>query len=235
MEGDILLHRFEVVEAIWEFEILGFRKIAPPANSQQRSLTSPERSIQMSMLSEEKERLLASFNSDEDDSTDDTNYGDTLDGSADKRTANQRAEFIWIHSKKRVCKMNYETMSDLRYSIWEILLAVDVPYRDEFLDKRAEHYPLIQRYKGLDHLTICGLSIALGCFVDRKRLEMRKTGNPKELEQITQVSADHTAQITKRERLVDELSRRPPEVVEVQETGGLWLRFTWMINHWKTR
>lgn len=179
-------------------------------------------------LTEQRDSLLTSVCSDEDsdDSGDDTDYGSALDGSADKRTGNQRAQLIWTHCKKRVYKMSYEEIFVMNATFAELVLSMDVPFREEFLEKRSVPYPLIQKYKGLDNNTLSGLLIAWGYFLERKRKDVRLTGVLKQIAQIAELDMERTVQTRVRKHLVAEFMARPVSAAE-EESGLLGRFFCW--------
>lgn len=180
-------------------------------------------------LNKQIDSLQAVVDHGEDESgEEDQDYGSNQDN-IERRSGNERAVLIRATCKKKVCNMQYEELYDLVNTFSEIVLSMDVPYREEFLDHRTEAYPLISTYRKLDHYTVCRVVLDLQYFESCKRKEMRRTLGQEEYKEFAQTMADlkarHFQQLKVRKRLIAEFSARPPEA----RPGLLCSIFSWFV------
>lgn len=112
---------------------------------------------------------------DEEDSSDEEDFGDTPDWHDMTRTGNERA-----HTIRTVCKMRPGNLSifELYYYasvVGEVLLSADLPAanREELLDGLAKQHPLFDKYRSLDKLTLALVCSAFHYFLHRRAAKMK--------------------------------------------------------------
>lgn len=159
-------------------------------------------------IEERDSLLIVPYEEEEDSGDDEHDYGNTLE--FDQRSANQRAAVIRAIYGKKVCNMLYDELFGVDCVFNELLMAAEVPFREEFLDCRAEAYPMIQQYRKLDHATICRMVIDVNYFLRHRAHELlEQLGEEEFIRSTAALDARRSEQRKVRERLVAEFRARP--------------------------
>lgn len=170
------------------------------------------------LLNEKEERdslLTASSTDDEPD------YGNKVNW-ADGSTGNKRAKLIRRICGRRVSEITFKEVYGHLAALREIALVSGKPrpFREQLLDRLAEHHPLIQSFRPLDAHTLYKLMCAVNYFFDHKADELKSMLGDEEFAKIKAKSdAQHEQEIVMRNQLIAELSVCAPEEVVLKEKG----------------
>lgn len=167
---------------------------------------------------------IGSFGNGED-SSDDEDYGDTPDWHDMTYTGNERAQTIRTICKLRAGKMDIFDLYLYGATIGEILLAERHANKKELLDRLTHQYPLIDKYRSLDMLTIALVTRAFRYFLERKAGQMRAADpvhGPIEVKRML-----YSELLKERERILAELSAQRLANLEEEGSSILSCLFCW--------